>query len=51
MTTLEMVQVDYVVMEWILKQAGPEHWQEKFNSMLRRAMEEERASENRKQQA
>ncbi len=41
-TTLESVRVDSEVVEWILRQSGPDRWEEKLNAMLRRAMEEER---------
>ena len=41
-TTLECVRVDAEVMEWILRQSGPDRWEEKLNAMLRRAMAEER---------
>ena len=43
-TTLECVRVDAEVMEWILRQSGPNCWEDKLNAMLRRAMEEERAA-------
>ena len=41
-TTLECVRVDAEVMEWILRQSGPDRWEDKLNDMLRRAMAEER---------
>ena len=44
MVDVSRIRLDAEVVRWILKQVGSEHWQDKLNAMLRRAMEEERAA-------
>ena len=47
MVDVSRIQLDAEVVRWILKQVGAGRWQDKLNDMLRRAMREERAEQER----
>ena len=47
MVDVSEIRIDAEVIRWILKQVSADRWQDKLNEMLRRAMNEERAEQER----
>ena len=47
MVDVSKIRIDAEVIRWILKQVPADRWQDKLNEMLRRAMREERAEQER----